>query len=591
MCGIVLAGCSQFLSATELSMFEKLVYHDTIRGSHSTGVYAGYNFSYPKSEQYVIYGKTAQTGPDFLESKTWDSVKSQDYKSANNTTMKRLPYFLVGHNRYATMGAKTSENAHPFISGNILLVHNGTLSDQSLLPDWKDFEVDSANICHAINKQGIEKTIQQLDGAFTLVWYDDGDKTLNIIRNEERPFHLARTTLNTWYGASEEEMLMWLLKRDDKYSIAKSSPKIAEHFECEVGVQYVFDVANGKFDLARQIKHELPTFSRRYYRGYSAWMDDDDDDYGYGVNRLGYTPPGANNFEGKGRSGSATAGVNASAHQKSTTEVKKELFEEAGLPNLTLGDSIWFLSKSFEAYPSKSGRGRMDGIIDKHDKEIKVMCHALMDTDYIAETYYKGELISIYKQDGVINLIVKEATHSPEDEDISDLVVTEDSQIYSREDWESEGRNMCANCSTLIPFEEAEHASITSQGYVCQSCKDEIMMADIDRSISEEAESDDAPFQLDTFICNQCGEEHEADSESSIAPSTCNSCYYSFFDQSGDNSNIVPITKELDSGEVVTKAKWLTMNTCSHCGEKVPFSNAEYCLIDNGKLECINCYL
>lgn len=595
MCGIVLAGSSQFLSQGEVSLFEKLVYHDTIRGSHSTGVYAGYSFSYPKQDQYVIYGKTAQPGPEFLESKTWDSISSQDYK--NGTTVnKRFPYFLVGHNRYATMGAKTAENAHPFVSGKIMLVHNGTLSNQSLLPDWKDFEVDSANICHAIDKQGIDKTLQQLDGAFTLVWYNDEEKTLNIIRNEERPFHLARTSGGSWFGASEEEMLMWIIQRDDKYSIAKSSPKIVEHFECEVGVQYVFDVGGGRFSLVDQIKHNLPTFTRGYYRygSYSGWDDLDDDDYSYNY------PYGSNNFQGKGTSGTTTAKTNVTnlpVAQRSNEEKIEEILKEGGIPNARIGSKLWFVSEGFELYPSGTGRGRLFGKIDKHDKEVLVTCHAFDEKEFELEAFYQAEVISVYKLNGVVNLIVKNATTNPPEDmtvDFSDTVVMEDCEVYTKDDWDKSSAKYCVDCNTAIPFDEAELASVKCAGYICQQCKDEATMADIDSKLVEEEDAgvDDAPFRLGTFICRNCGEEKEEDEESSQLPGSCCSCHYQFFERGEAGvGGLIEQTKELDNGEVVTKKQWEAMNTCSHCNTRVSFESAEYCLIEQGHLLCINCYI
>lgn len=588
MCGIVLAGCAKTLAQTEVALFEKLVYHDTIRGSHSTGVFAGYKFETGNKEQYVIYGKTAQTGPDFLESKTWKSVKTQDYASATNTVLKRSPYFLVGHNRYATMGAKTSQNAHPFVSGDVTLVHNGTLTNQSLLPDHTKFEVDSANICHAINKQGIEETLKQLDGAFTLVWYDDRDKTLNIIRNEERPFHLARTELDTWYGASEEEMLMWLLKREDKYSLYRSSPKIEEHFECEVGVQYVFDVSDGNFDLVERIKHELPKFEPKYLGGYGSFYDDD---YSYtsyyGKSTSPHSRNEGNNYAGKGVSGNAAA--KTSVTRTTIEDAKEALFKEAGLEEYQIGDSIWFLSTGFETYPSRSGRGRMDGFIDKHDKDVKIMCHGMYKDDYEEQAYYYGEIISIYKVNDVVNLIVKDATYTPDQ--YEDAVVTADHKVYNKAEWESKGTNLCLDCLTKIPFDEAEDAVPWKGSYICRQCNEEIKMADVDSGFVEEAEEEDAPFRDETFHCMQCGELCNFEEESSLSFGICNTCYYSTYEHTVPQNNVVAITKELDNGEVVTESQWNKINTCTSCKTKVSFKDAEYCLIENNDLICLNCYL
>ncbi|MCS5737398.1 class II glutamine amidotransferase, partial [Herbiconiux daphne] len=175
------------------------------------------------------------------------------------------------------MGEVVDRNAHPFQHGSITLVHNGTLDNQSLLPDHQKFAVDSENIAYSIDKIGIEETIKKLNGKFTLVWFDAKDQTLNFIRNKDRPFHFMETSSGDWFGASEEDMLMWLSKRT-------KGPTAKRHFEAEVGVQYVFEIANGVFRFKEERKHELPVFRYVYTSGYlgtgrnSIWDSNDDDD-------------------------------------------------------------------------------------------------------------------------------------------------------------------------------------------------------------------------------------------------------------------------------------------------------------------------
>lgn len=553
MCGIVLTGCNFTLSANEMSIFEKLVMFDTIRGSHSTGVMAGYKFYTPQSEEYVIVGKEAVDGFAFVNSKTWADVSTQKYRASATATVdsSRNPHFLVGHNRYATMGAKTTENAHPFTQGNITLVHNGTLSNQSLLPDYKDFEVDSNNICHSINKIGIEETIQKLNGAFTLIWHDAEKKTVNIIRNEERPFHLARTSTGTWFGASEEEMLMWLLTRDTKYSFSKYSPTIAEHFECEVGVQYIFNVEGGKFELVEQVKHELPTFP--VYNNYSRWNDY----YDY------YNRPAV-----------------------PAQDRYKALFDKAALGEYKIGSKMWFLAYDFEKYAQNATRGKVVGMINRHPVFVEVHNHGFDAEDYEEDAYYQGIITSIYEYNGIITVIVKDSTREPaeddnEDHNIDDVAVMEDGSTFTQQEWEEEGYDFCIQCGMDIPFKEAHLCAVKALGCVCKDCRRDSY--DVPAETQEAEYFEDAPFQQeDTFTCITCGRPRDISEESSESEV----CYYCHA-----ASTPMDQTTELDDGTTVTKREWMKMNTCSFCGDKIPFESATYSLIEKGKVTCIQCYL
>lgn len=272
MCGIVFMG-TRVPGIRDIEFFENLLYMDTIRGPHSTGVAAMFKHGYGKDLTVSsTIRKAAITGPEFLATSLWEDVSERRTPgfTKNSFTIER-PFLLLGHNRWATRGAVNARNAHPFRCGHIILVHNGTLTNQALLPDHENYEVDSENIAHAISTIGAAETIQKLNGAFTLAWINEQDKTFNIIRNKERPFHLAETSSGDWFGASEENMLMWILNR------GKIPPTIKRHFECEVGVQYVFDISLGTCVFKEEIKHELPTFrvtSTTTTRSGNGWWND-----------------------------------------------------------------------------------------------------------------------------------------------------------------------------------------------------------------------------------------------------------------------------------------------------------------------------
>lgn len=195
MCGIV--GAVGDIDGKIDKVFKDLLQMDVLRGPHSTGVVAVAN------NDDVSYVKSVGVPQDLFDRKSFD------------TLMRPMKKVLIGHNRWATMGKVNSTNAHPFQHGLITGVHNGTLKNQSLLPDYKDFEVDSDNIYHAISEVGIFDTVERLHGAYALVYFDEADKTINFVRNDERPLYVCNVKeRNVLLFASEAWMLFGACMRN-----------------------------------------------------------------------------------------------------------------------------------------------------------------------------------------------------------------------------------------------------------------------------------------------------------------------------------------------------------------------------------------
>ncbi len=198
MCGLTGIIGSGILPA-DLKILKQLIFVDSLRGHHSTGLCALDDIGNP-----ITY-KRALDGPDFLQLKTAMSILSE----------VDTP-FIMAHNRHATKGGLGDASAHPFTHGDITLCHNGTLDTQSNLPDYKDFGVDSENICHAFDVKSAKEIIPILEGAFALSWYDESDASFNLVRNTERPLCLAfHKTRKVVYYASERKMLEAILDRNN----------------------------------------------------------------------------------------------------------------------------------------------------------------------------------------------------------------------------------------------------------------------------------------------------------------------------------------------------------------------------------------
>lgn len=229
------------LRLADEKVMKDLLFMDTLRGPHSTG--------FTQISTVVKSVKAAIPGTEF--------VKDVDFLRAINGG---LAWCWVGHNRWATMGAKTAENAHPFSYGDIHLAHNGTLDRHDNLPEGKSFIVDSRAVTNAFNVWGAKKTVRELDGAFALSWFDEKDNTVNFVRNDERPLFIGfNKKLNIILWASEEHTLRGACKRQ------KTEFELDEVFSLPVGKHYKYEIGTGKFKCDEPVieDFELMPFSEK----------------------------------------------------------------------------------------------------------------------------------------------------------------------------------------------------------------------------------------------------------------------------------------------------------------------------------------
>lgn len=177
------------------------LYVSAFRGRDATGLAL-----VKKPHVSPIVHKKALPAQDYLDLKSTDRV-------LNDVDMSIA---VLGHTRSATRGWVSDENAHPFQSKNITLIHNGSVTNQNYLGSIIESDVDSAHVCSAMAEKGSTEVLEKVNGEYAFVWHDAKEGTINIARNGGRTLFWAE--IPEWEGivfASEQEFLGLLLGRNN----------------------------------------------------------------------------------------------------------------------------------------------------------------------------------------------------------------------------------------------------------------------------------------------------------------------------------------------------------------------------------------
>lgn len=202
MCGIIgfVTSKPDSTNIIRKEFMEQGLYVNALRGQHSTGLFT------VKDDMRAYYSKDAVDARLFLS-------QSQFSNRVDDTRLDT--WAAVGHNRYATLGEHTIDNAHPFASGHICMVHNGTLRGwEHTLPEHPEGTSDSARIAVSLAEDGVGgvNTLEKLRGDFALVWHDSRSGCMYFATNGKRPLSYIRTAEHVFF-ASESGMMEFLLNR------------------------------------------------------------------------------------------------------------------------------------------------------------------------------------------------------------------------------------------------------------------------------------------------------------------------------------------------------------------------------------------
>lgn len=206
MCGIVgfISGAKNGFTANERDAVRDLIYMDSMRGWDSTGLMYGTNGG------AVQVHKEAKPGFAFLASNEWKSSSSELFSCGK---------WAVAHNRAATRGAKIDANAHPFYvqsddkKRSIILLQNGTYKGDHTKHAKTDTDTEACAIT-LVNEPDVSVALKTINAAYVFVWYDVEEKTLNIIRNDERPLYITNTKNDGVIFCSEMGILLAACERN-----------------------------------------------------------------------------------------------------------------------------------------------------------------------------------------------------------------------------------------------------------------------------------------------------------------------------------------------------------------------------------------
>lgn len=441
-------------------MVDQLIYVDTLRGDDSTGIMAINKFNSVEVAKAAIPG--------------WEFITTPEYKKIMDAAQKNGK-IVVGHNRSATKGSVSDDNAHPFTVDHITLVHNGTLYNHST---FSDQTVDSHAITELIAKQGYKKALSMLSGAFALIWWDSQRNKLCVTRNSQRPLGYVYTKdKRNLLLASEVFMIPMLAHRnnlqlDDKYNLFKSETTD------KVGTLYELDLEELTF------KEEAVDFYNPKSVETTAWAWSDEESY-YGCGGYPERQQGRSNTEG-------VVHITKQDWKNKRKEQKAQTLVPTGLVDPTAITAERGKGVNSPLFWTGKGKKITIDVDDHYTKGTLEYVRGKWGPILVSGAISDLDLDAVYEFGTVIGTVVAWGMHN---DLLTDLSITQIKPYLNTKS--SNGTLIDANLWTEI-----------GEQCICDECQSEIKIADIPESVIRlHLSANPTNYFVKRCVCPLCCEE------------------------------------------------------------------------------------